>query len=399
MHVAGHQTGALVPAPLDKAADPKAAKAADANAKDNAVAPQKDLDIRLAPGQAANVALEQPQDGKGGPQDPAKDSPEIKQLKELLTGLTDLLKKLTATLEKLLGGAAPAAAAADGKGGPAAADGKGGPAAADGKGGPAAANTAPATEPGKDSKPTGGGPAPNSNPTLKTLEDAFGKWSGKGKNKSAPTGPKATKYTNEALEKYSKGDMAGAQEAYSKAQKTGSPIMLDLNNDKKLGTTGVSTAKDRVDGQTGKTVAFDLDGNGVKEQVEWADGKGDGFLVDDSDGGATAAMNGNGEIDGRRLFGDQGGKFANGYDKLKKFDTNNDGVLRGDELKGLKVWVDNGDASLGKGELKSLAELGITEISVGMKTAQNARGENLMQSSFVQNGERRLSEDVWFAQK
>ncbi|MBM3275424.1 MAG: hypothetical protein FJZ00_09735, partial [Candidatus Sericytochromatia bacterium] len=231
MHVAGHQNGAVVPAPLDKAADPKAGKPADATAKDNAAAAQKDLDIRLAPGQAANVALEQPQDGKGGPQDPGNDTPEIKQLKELLTGLTDLLRKLTATIEKLLGTAAAQAA---------------------GKGGPAAANTAPApgTEPGKGSKPTAGGPAPNSNPTFNDLQKAFGQWSGKGKNKSAPVGPKATKYTNEALDKYSKGDMAGAQQAFSKAQKTKSPIMLDLNNDNKLGTTGVSTAKDRVDGQT-----------------------------------------------------------------------------------------------------------------------------------------------------
>ena len=74
---------------------------------------------------------------------------------------------------------------------------------------------------------------------------------------------------------------------------------------------------------------------------------GDGMLVDDRDGGATAAMNGNGEIDGRRLFGDEGGKFGNGFDKLRQLDRDGDGKLTGAELEGLKVWVDNGDARVG----------------------------------------------------
>ncbi|MNY37158.1 hypothetical protein D3C86_1716960 [compost metagenome] len=126
-------------------------------------------------------------------------------------------------------------------------------------------------------------------------------------------------------------------------------------------------------------------------------GDGDGMLVDDSDGGATRALNTDGEIDGTRLFGDQGGKFANGYEKLKRFDKDGDGKLTGAELDGLKVWVDDGDARLGQGELKSLRELGITEISVVMTLEQNARGEDLMRSSFTQDGQSKITEDVWFA--
>lgn len=368
-------------AAADKPADPKAldAKAPAADAQN--VAPAKDVDVRLLPGQAANIALEQPE-GKGGPEDAAKAAPEMEELKKLLGDLMDLLKKLTAHLEALLGG----------KGGPAPATAP----APDATKPPApAAKAAGNTAPPAGSVPKAGGPGGK----LQALEQQFGQWRGKGKNTSAPVGPKATKYMNEAYDKLSRGDIGGAQESYSKAQRTGSPVMLDLDGDGKLGTTGVSTAKDRVDGQVGRTVDFDLDGDGAKDKIEWSDGKGDGFLVDDSDGGASAAAAGNGEIDGRRLFGDEGGKFANGYEKLKKFDADGDGVLKGQELEGLKMWVDNGDARVGGGELKSLADLGITEISVGMRTERNARGEDLMRSTFVQDGQTKASEDVWFAKR
>ncbi len=175
-----------------------------------------------------------------------------------------------------------------------------------------------------------------------------------------------------------------------------SPVMLDLNHDGKLGTTGVSTAKSRIDNDVNATVDFDLDGDGKKEHVEWMNGDGDGMLVDDRDGGATEAMHGDGEIDGKRLFGDEGGKYANGYEKMKALDTNDDGKLSGSELDGLKTWIDDGDAKIEEGELKTLAELGVTEIGLKMELTANDRGEALMRSTFTQNGEQHISEDVWF---
>jgi hypothetical protein len=178
-----------------------------------------------------------------------------------------------------------------------------------------------------------------------------------------------------------------------------SPIMLDLTGDGQLGTTGVSTAKDRIDNQVGKTVKFDVDGDGKLDNTEWMSGNGDGMLVDDRDGGASRAAQGGGRIDGTRLFGDQGGKFAHGYEKLAQHDANQDGKLTGAELEGLKTWVDDGDAKVEAGELKTLAELGVTELSTGMKLEKNARGEDLMRSSFVQNGQTKVTEDVWFASK
>ena len=212
-------------------------------------------------------------------------------------------------------------------------------------------------------------------------------------------GPQTTKHLREAYNSLMSGDGSQARESFSRGSKAASPIMLDLNNDGKLGTTGVSTAKERIDDQLGRTVDFDIDGDGDLDDVEWMDGQGDGMLVDDRDGGATSAMHGDGAIDGKRLFGDQGGQYANGYDKLAKLDANGDGVLKGEELAGLKTWVDDGDARLEAGELKTLAELGVTEISARMHTEQNARGEDLMRSSYVRNGETQLTEDVWFGRK
>lgn len=177
------------------------------------------------------------------------------------------------------------------------------------------------------------------------------------------------------------------------------PLVFDLNGDGRINTTGETTAKDGVRSSIGRTVLFDIDGDGIKDEIEWLVGDGDGFLVDDRDGGATGAMLTGGEIDGKRLFGDEGGKYANGLEKLKALDKDGDGKLTGPELEGLKIWIDDGDAILEQGELKSLAELGITEISVVMQHVTNERGETLERSTFVQNGETKMSEDVWFGSK
>jgi hypothetical protein len=179
----------------------------------------------------------------------------------------------------------------------------------------------------------------------------------------------------------------------------GDPLVLDLNHDGKIGVTGQTTARDGDRGTLGRTVSFDLDGDGKKDEIEWLAGDGDGLLVDDRDGGATGAMLTNGEIDGKRLFGDERGTYFNGYAKLQGFDKDGDGKLTGEELDGLKVWVDDGDAKLEGGELKTLRELGITEISVKMHHEQNAKGETLERSSFVQDGQTHMTEDVWFGVK
>ena len=172
-----------------------------------------------------------------------------------------------------------------------------------------------------------------------------------------------------------------------------SPIGLDLNGDGEIGVTGESTARDRIgEVEIGRTVDFDIDNDGDDDRIEWFAGDGDGILVDNRDGNAADDM------DGGRLFGDEGGKYANGYEKLSLLDSDGSGDLTGVELIGLDIWVDDGDAVVEDGELHQLGEYGITSISAGYEIVANGRGEQLMQSYATDvYGDRVLTEDVWFA--
>lgn len=167
----------------------------------------------------------------------------------------------------------------------------------------------------------------------------------------------------------------------------GDPLAFDLNRDGQIGVTGQSGAQYRIDDEVGRTVTFDLDGDGRTEQIEWMAGDGDGLLVD------TTQINGN-QIDGRALFGDEGGRYAHGLEKLTAHDDNADGSITGDELDGLAMWVDDGDGVLEDGELKSLEEVGIYEVSTDLNLVENDRGETLMRSTA--NEGQMMTEDVWF---
>lgn len=219
-----------------------------------------------------------------------------------------------------------------------------------------------------------------------SYEFTKGEWKG---YKAEPNGKGKFNITNP------KGQAVGEWNAPKGADKVASPVAFDLNGDGKIGTTGQTTAKDRLAGtELGRTVQFDIDGDGNKDTIEWMAGGGDGLLVDNSDGRAATDMS------GKRLYGDEGGKFANGYDKLKLRDANNDGKLTGEELKGLEMWVDNGDAQVQAGEMKSLQELGINEISVNKTDVKNERGETLMRADAkTVDGRSIMTEDVWFGQE
>ena len=137
-----------------------------------------------------------------------------------------------------------------------------------------------------------------------------------------------------------------------------------------------------------------MDGDGDLETIEWLNGSGDALLVDNSDGRAAEDMN------GTRLFGDQGGEYEHGYEQLAEFDANKDGVISGDEGAGLNLWVDDGDAKVEDGELFTLEEMGISEIELTLvENATDDEGRNLFQSSAtLEDGSRILTEDVWFGQ-
>ncbi len=202
---------------------------------------------------------------------------------------------------------------------------------------------------------------------------------------------------------------------------THSPIALDLNHDGKIGVTGASSAQNRLRNypfaQAG-SVWFDIMAVGRKQHIEWLNGDGDGLLVLDRNGKVSLAATGTGEVDATVLFGDARG-YANGYHKLAyaaatgQVATNvsltdstswstlfkAERKLKGTMLGQLKVWIDaNRDARIQKSELRTLEQLGITEIDTKPTIRRNDAGEYLIQSSYVQRGKRHLTEDVWFAE-
>ncbi len=124
---------------------------------------------------------------------------------------------------------------------------------------------------------------------------------------------------------------------------------LDLNGDNKIGVTANSTAKDRANYYVNATVEFDLDADGHLDHIEMLSGDGDGLLIDNCDGN------------------DQGDLYANGFEKLALLDANHDGVLKGEDLNGLELWVDDGDVIAEAVKLQDLAHNRIYSINVEMK--------------------------------
>ena len=173
-----------------------------------------------------------------------------------------------------------------------------------------------------------------------------------------------------------------------------SPIVLDLNEDGEIGVTGeTSSIKKDSDAEVGRTVEFDIDADGEMDTIEWVDGSGDGILTD------MSKIAGDGTIDGSALFGDEGGKYSSGYEKLKTHDTDDDGMISGAELEKMGIWIDDGDAILEDGEMISAKDYGIESISTEMQIILDEDGRELMQSTAVTvDGKEILSEDVWFAE-
>jgi tetratricopeptide (TPR) repeat protein len=105
-------------------------------------------------------------------------------------------------------------------------------------------------------------------------------------------------------------------------------------------------------------VAFDTDGSGLRRKWTWIT-KDAGWLVYDPT--AKGDLN-----SGLQMFGNVTFWlfWDTGYDALASLDDNGDGVLTGDELKGLAIWHDaNGDGVSDPGEVKPLSEYGIIAVS------------------------------------
>ena len=174
------------------------------------------------------------------------------------------------------------------------------------------------------------------------------------------------------------------------------PLILDLNGD---GIQLTSFGE--------RTVLFDIDHdqNASLEQTGWvkasnpnnpANSTVDGILVHD--------INGNGRIDGiqetlSQYYTGQAGSngtdgtkpFNHGFEALKSLDSNNDNQFNSSDAAytQLRVWLDaNADGITDAGELKTLAELGITSINLASTNQSglvNSGNEVRATGSFTQN--------------
>ena len=169
----------------------------------------------------------------------------------------------------------------------------------------------------------------------------------------------------------------------------GSPLVLDLDDDG-VETIGVEQG-----------VTFDIDGDGIKDKTGWV-GKDDGLLVRD--------INGDGQInDAKELFGEEtiksdGTKARDGFDALADLDSNGDGVVNSQDeaFNELKVWKDsNSDGITQDGELLSLEEAGVSEISVSSEqtsTIDESGNKIGLEGSYKdENGKEKDIADVWFS--
>jgi len=166
------------------------------------------------------------------------------------------------------------------------------------------------------------------------------------------------------------------------------PIVLDLDGN------GISTLS------AANGVNFDTYGTGTVQKWGWVGGN-DGLLVRD--------VNGDGVINnGKELFGSgtvlaDGHRAADGYAAMSALDANHDGKLSilDKEWGELKVWVDaNHDGKTDGGELKSLQELGITELNLASQansTIDNGNLVGLVSDYKTSDGQTHSMADVWFA--
>ncbi|MGN6666025.1 MAG: putative Ig domain-containing protein [Trinickia sp.] len=162
------------------------------------------------------------------------------------------------------------------------------------------------------------------------------------------------------------------------------PVLLDLTG------TGVHMTS-ISDG-----VLFDTDHSGTLKRTGWADSKTGMLVVDDGSGQIKDVSQMFSEYYGGNA-GTNGGPgqapFKDGFAALASEDKNGDGVIdKNDPIwSKLRVWVDaNHDGKTDAGELKTLDELGITQINV--KATASPTGETrdgnevLSHGSFTING-------------
>ena len=166
------------------------------------------------------------------------------------------------------------------------------------------------------------------------------------------------------------------------------PIILDLDGN------GIQTLS------VNAGVNFDLLANGQPVQTGWV-GSGDGLLVLDHN--RDGSINDGSELFGSSTVLSDGSKAVDGYQALAQLDSNQDGVISiaDAQFAKLGVWIDgNADAQTGAGEVKTLAELNIEQLSLKAIVTKDFNNGNLvgLTSSYqTTDGVTHLAADVWFA--
>ena len=170
-----------------------------------------------------------------------------------------------------------------------------------------------------------------------------------------------------------------------------SPIVIDLGND------GINSHA------LNYTINFDLDNNGFKEATGWVSGD-DALLAIDK--------NNNGIIDnGSELFGNKSisdsafsytnSSLNNGFETLKNYDTNNDGIIDSQdaEFDKLLLWQDkNGNAITDETELIKLSDK-VSSIDLNYTNTNINNNDNTIRqtsTATLNNGTKVKADDIWF---
>jgi len=169
----------------------------------------------------------------------------------------------------------------------------------------------------------------------------------------------------------------------------GSPIVLDLDGD------GIETVGLSAD------IHFDHDGDGFKELSGFTNAD-DGLLALDRNN--DGVINNGSELFGSFTELDDGSLAQNGFEALKEFDLNADGVINSDDAiySDLRVFNDlDQDGQTDAGELLTLTEAGVESLALDYtnQTYIDAAGNDHRQVGSYTNasGEVLGATDVWFA--
>ena len=168
-----------------------------------------------------------------------------------------------------------------------------------------------------------------------------------------------------------------------------SPLVLDLNGDGVTSTFISSTS-----------TYFDLDNDGVKQRTGWVQTT-DALLALDKN--TDGIINNASELFGNHTTLKNGTKASNGFEALKEYDENKDGVIDAKDniYNTLKLWQDsNSDGVTDTGELHTLTELGVKSINLGYTQTTDYEEQNriFQTSSFTTtDGTTQSINDVWFA--